>query len=130
MSLPSVPPSAISNDIGDIEKDMYSLRSSAASPPALDPGPVPVKGIDAEVAEFFENTPDVEVVIDEKTNKRLRMMVHKRVLVIMVATYFLQALDKGTINFASIMGIIEDTHLVGSQYSWLTTCGGYFNLYF
>ena len=28
-----------------------------------------------------------------------------------------------TLGFASIMGIIEDTKLVGQQYSWLTTCG-------
>lgn len=49
-------------------------------------------------------------------------MIHKRVLVVMVVTYFAQTLDKGTINFASIMGIREDTHLVGQQYAWLTTC--------
>lgn len=40
----------------------------------------------------------------------------------MVATYFLQALDKGTLSFTSIMGIQEDLNLQGPQYSWLTTC--------
>lgn len=61
-----------------------------------------MKGIDAEVAEFFaEGGPLIE--IDEATNARLRIMVHKRVLVVMVTTYFCQALDNGTINFASIM---------------------------
>jgi hypothetical protein len=64
--------------------------------------------------------------IDEATNKRLRWMIHKRVLLVMVSaclylviclwfksfssqvvTYFAQTLDKGTINFASIMGIRE-----------------------
>ncbi|CAA7259541.1 unnamed protein product [Cyclocybe aegerita] len=49
-------------------------------------------------------------------------MIHKRVLTVMVITYFTQALDKGTINFASIMGIREDTNLVGQEYAWLTTC--------
>ncbi|KAF9469038.1 MFS general substrate transporter [Collybia nuda] len=49
-------------------------------------------------------------------------MVHRRVLVVMVVTYFAQTLDKGTINFASIMGIREDTHLKGQEYAWLTTC--------
>ena len=117
---PSIQPSTALNDGDDIEKDLYSLRSSVVSPVS---DAAPVKGIDAEVAEFFENSPDTEIVIDEQTNRRLRMMVHKRVLVVMVTTYFLQALDKGTINFASIMGIIDDTHLVGNQYSWLTTCG-------
>jgi hypothetical protein len=40
----------------------------------------------------------------------------------MVFTYFLQALDKGTLSFAVIMGIKTDLCLVGQQYSWLTTC--------
>ncbi|KAL1390809.1 MFS transporter [Phyllosticta capitalensis] len=40
----------------------------------------------------------------------------------MVFTYFLQALDKGTMSFASIMGIKDDLHLVDQEYSWLTTC--------
>jgi len=30
----------------------------------------------------------------------------------------LQALDKGTLSFASIMGIKTDTHLVGQQVSF------------
>lgn len=58
-----------------------------------------MKGIDAEVAQFFNETaagvtkPVVE--IDEATNKRLRWMIHRRVLVVMVVTYFAQTLDKG-----------------------------------
>ncbi|KAK3939725.1 MFS general substrate transporter [Diplogelasinospora grovesii] len=40
----------------------------------------------------------------------------------MVTTYFLQAIDKGTMSFASIMGIIPDAGLVGQDYQWLTTC--------
>uniref|UniRef100_A0A0W0FCD6 Major facilitator superfamily (MFS) profile domain-containing protein n=1 Tax=Moniliophthora roreri TaxID=221103 RepID=A0A0W0FCD6_MONRR len=86
----------------------------------------PAAGIDAEVAEFFARYgPDKSkgpTIIDEAENTRLRWMIHKRVLVVMVVTYFAQALDKGTINFASIMGIREDTNLHGQQYAWLTTC--------
>jgi MFS family permease len=41
----------------------------------------------------------------------------------MVFTYFLQALDKGTLSFTSIMGIRKDLHLEAKQqFSWLTTC--------
>ncbi|KAF4619425.1 hypothetical protein D9613_005508 [Agrocybe pediades] len=80
------------------------------------------KGVDAEVAQFFaEKSHGLEPpVIDEKTNARLRWLIHKRS--VMVITYFAQTLDKGTINFASIMGIREDAHLHGQQYAWLTTC--------
>lgn len=63
------------------------------------------------------------VEVDEETNKRLKKMIDKRVLVIMICTYFLQALDKGTMSFSSIMGIKTDAHLEdGQKYSWLTTC--------
>ncbi|KAJ4472329.1 major facilitator superfamily domain-containing protein [Lentinula aciculospora] len=109
-------------DVRHIEerpKDLYSLNSQSASQ-------APV-GIDAEVAEFFATlAPDASkgkpFVIDDATNRRLRWMVHKRVLVVMVVTYFCQTLDKGTMSFASIMGITTDTHLVGQEYAWLTTC--------
>ena len=54
------------------------------------------RGIDAEVADFFADSSATKgVVIDDALNRRLRMMVHKRVLVVMVTTYFAQALDKG-----------------------------------
>ncbi|KAJ3723152.1 major facilitator superfamily domain-containing protein [Lentinula raphanica] len=103
-------------------KDVYSLDSQSTHQIAARPG------IDAEVAEFFATlAPDASksdkpIVIDDATNQRLRWMIHKRVLVVMVVTYFCQTLDKGTMNFASIMGITTDTHLVGQQYAWLTTC--------
>lgn len=80
------------------------------------------KGVDAEVAQFFAAQEGERVVITDSENRRLRMKVHKRVLTVMVVTYFAQSLDKGTLNFASIMGIIEDTNLKGQEYSWLTTC--------
>lgn len=99
------------------DKELYSLRS--ASPGASGQPPV---GIDQELNNFLAEEGAARLVIDEETNKRLRWLIHKRVLVVMVTTYFCQALDKGTINFASIMGIREDTHLVGQQYAWLTTC--------
>lgn len=40
---------------------------------------------------------------------------------IMVQTYFCQALDKGTLGFSSIMGIQEDAGLDSDKYNWLGT---------
>lgn len=68
--------------------------------------------VDREIAEY---TARGEVEIDDATSRRLRRMIDSRVLVIMICTYFLQALDKGTMSFASIMGIVDDTKLVGQQ---------------
>ncbi|KAL8404736.1 hypothetical protein RB594_009560 [Gaeumannomyces avenae] len=74
--------------------------------------------VDSEVAKYASDAP---IDIDESTNKRLKRMIDMRVLSVMVVTYLIQSLDKGTMSYASIMGIIEDTKLQGQEYSWLTT---------
>lgn len=55
------------------------------------------------------------VHVSEEDDKRLKKMIDRRVLVIMILTYFLQALDKGTMSFSSIMGIKTDAHLEDGQ---------------
>ncbi|KAH7011156.1 major facilitator superfamily domain-containing protein [Ilyonectria destructans] len=61
------------------------------------------------------------IEIDAATNKRLFWKINRRILVIQLVTYFCQSLDKGTLNFASIMGIKDDAKLVGQEYQWLGT---------
>ena len=68
--------------------------------------------VDKELAKYANAA---RIDISEAENKRLKRLIDKRVLPIMIFTYFLQALDKGTLSFASIMGIKTDTHLVGQQ---------------
>lgn len=68
--------------------------------------------IDREVAQYAG---DSSISIDEATSKRLRMLIDKRILVVMIVTYFMQALDKGTISFVSIMGFNTDFNLHGQQ---------------
>lgn len=75
--------------------------------------------VDEEVAKYAGG---VGIIITPEENKRLKKLVDKRVLTVMVFTYFLQALDKGTLSFTSVMGIREDTNLKGQEFSWLTTC--------
>jgi hypothetical protein len=55
------------------------------------------------------------VHVSPEDDKRLKKMIDRRVLVIMILTYFLQALDKGTMSFSSIMGIKTDAHLEDGQ---------------
>ncbi|CAI7597046.1 unnamed protein product [Penicillium pancosmium] len=74
--------------------------------------------VDREVAKYAT---DGAIEIDEATNKRLKKMIDKRILVVMMITYLIQTIDKGALAFASIMGIKEDAHLQGNQYQWLTT---------
>lgn len=81
--------------------------------------------MDRELAMYAS---DVRIDISPEENDRLRGMIHRRVLTVMIVTYFLQSLDKGTLSFSSIMGLPQDTGLtdvngnVTQQYSWLTTC--------
>jgi Major Facilitator Superfamily len=76
--------------------------------------------VDPEVAKYATSG---GIEVSEADNKRLRRMIDKRVLSIMVFTYFLQALDKGTLSFTSIMGIKKDLGLnIGQRFAWLTTC--------
>lgn len=56
--------------------------------------------IDREVAQYASDT---RIEISPEKNAELRRMIDRRVLVVMVGTYFLQAIDKGTLSFASIM---------------------------
>ncbi|KAF8608268.1 MFS general substrate transporter [Ceratobasidium sp. AG-I] len=129
MSKPNVTELRIDDNLkqGDIEDSKVhpDYRSDSNMSPVSSNADGKVQhaaGIDSEVANFFATQGEKPIVIDEATNKRLKRMIDKRVLLVMVVTYFAQTLDKGTINFASIMGIQQDTHLVGQQYSWLTTC--------
>ncbi|KAI5456458.1 major facilitator superfamily domain-containing protein [Mariannaea sp. PMI_226] len=81
--------------------------------------------VDKELAAYAS---DVRIEISEERNNELRRKIDRRVLVVMILTYFLQAIDKGTLSFASIMGITKDTGMlnadgtVSQKYSWLTTC--------
>ncbi|CAK7217553.1 hypothetical protein SBRCBS47491_003198 [Sporothrix bragantina] len=75
--------------------------------------------MDAEIREYVGDGEVVEV--DATTSTRLRRMIDKRVLVVMLGTYFLQSLDKNALSFTAIMGIQTDAHLVGQDYAWLHT---------
>jgi hypothetical protein len=70
--------------------------------------------VDKELAKY---TAGERIVISEAEDKRLKKLIDRRVLVIMILTYFLQALDKGTMSFTSIMGIRDDLNLVGDKVS-------------
>jgi len=59
------------------------------------------------------------VVVTPADDRRVLRRIDLVILPIMLTVYFLQALDKATLAYASVFGLIDDTHLVGDQYSWL-----------
>ena len=70
---------------------------------------------DAVDEDTMRYTTGPPIQIDAATNRRLFWKLNRRILAIQLVTYFCQSLDKGTLNFASVMGIQEDANLVGQE---------------
>ncbi|KAL5526554.1 hypothetical protein ACEPAF_8278 [Sanghuangporus sanghuang] len=61
------------------------------------------------------------VVVTPEENRRILRMVDLHVLPVMLLVYFLQQLDKSSLSYTSVFGIVEEANLVGSEYSWLSS---------
>ncbi|CAE6422410.1 unnamed protein product [Rhizoctonia solani] len=64
-------------------------------------------------------TSDTPIEISPEQDAAVLRKVDKWLVPVMLMVYFLQQLDKSSLSYASVFGIVSDTHLVGSQYSWL-----------
>jgi len=61
------------------------------------------------------------VVVTPEDNKRILRRIDLVILPILLSVYGLQSLDKTSLSYASVFGLITDTHLVGQQYSVSTS---------
>jgi len=59
------------------------------------------------------------IVVTPEENKRILRKIDLTILPIMLAVYFLQALDKATLSYASVFGLVKDAKLGPQDYSWL-----------
>jgi hypothetical protein len=100
------------------ERDGDIVEAERAQSPELEKSGQNLSKMDKELAQYVS---DAAIEISEEENTRLRRLIDKRVLLIMITTYFLQAIDKGTMSFASIMGIVEDTRLERQEVSCYNT---------
>ncbi|KAL2761005.1 hypothetical protein ACRALDRAFT_205150 [Sodiomyces alcalophilus JCM 7366] len=64
---------------------------------------------------------DVPVAVTLASNRRVLRLIDFRLLPILWTVYCLQFLDKMTLSYAAVFGLIEDTNLVGDQFSWLAS---------
>ncbi|RAL62620.1 hypothetical protein DID88_004467 [Monilinia fructigena] len=81
----------------------------------FDSKPPKVEGTDIENMEVGE----VYTQPTAAEEKALLRKIDWRLMPLLMASYFLQFLDKSSLNYASIMGLIPDTGLKGQEYSWL-----------
>ncbi|KAH0828316.1 hypothetical protein AYO21_07311 [Fonsecaea monophora] len=59
------------------------------------------------------------IALTPENNSRVLRKIDLYILPVVLGIYFLQALDKATLAYASVFGLVEDTNLVGHEYSWL-----------
>jgi hypothetical protein len=79
---------------------------------AIEKNNIDLSRVDKEVQQYAAAG---HIEVDSETSKKLLRKIDRRVLSFMIMTYFLQAIDKGTLAFTSIMHLPEDTGLVGQQ---------------
>ncbi|KAL4966185.1 MFS general substrate transporter [Aspergillus stella-maris] len=59
--------------------------------------------------------------MEMESDRALLRRIDWRILPIMFLTYFLQFLDKVSLNYANIMGLQKDLGMQGNDFSWLAT---------
>lgn len=59
------------------------------------------------------------VSFDYAEERRVLRRIDARILPLILGAYFFQQLDKSSLSYVSIFGIMEDAHLTSMQYSWL-----------
>ena len=96
---------------------LSAIENIRGGPPALE---------DADEAlSFLESHPEKARIAEEglailEDPARMKKLVRKidyTIVPLLAAVYFMQFLDKTTLNYTSVMGLRKDTHLVGQDYS-------------
>ncbi|KAM0453553.1 hypothetical protein ACHAPV_008887 [Trichoderma viride] len=100
-------PLKLTPSISEIENNANATLSNTIEKDHTD-----YEQVDKELVKYIA---DARITISPEKNVELRRKIDRRILVVMISTYFLQAIDKGTMSFASIMGIKNDTHLSGQD---------------
>lgn len=67
-----------------------------------------------KAAQFLKDAGH-SVVVSPEDNKRLLRKIDLAILPIILIIYCLQSLDKTALSYASVFGLIKDTHLVGHE---------------
>lgn len=58
---------------------------------------------------------------DPEVSKRILRKIDLYILPFLCVTYALQFIDKTSLSYSSVYGLIDDNHLVGQEYSWTSS---------
>ncbi|CAI6340625.1 unnamed protein product [Periconia digitata] len=75
-----------------------------------------------------EGTP-AQPTIDHATAQRIVRKIDRRIMPILFCTYLFNFMDKTILSSASVFGLKSDNHLVGQNYSWVSSVF-YFGYFF
>ncbi|KAM0749084.1 MFS general substrate transporter [Meredithblackwellia eburnea MCA 4105] len=108
--------SVTSDTTSDSKAELGSVTHFERAPAAA--GKSKLAPID-EAAAIVEDGVPIEVSVEE--DRRVLRKIDLWVMAPMAVIYFLQQLDKSSLSYTSVFGIVNQTHLVGTQYSWLSS---------
>lgn len=80
----------------------------------------PKLGVKADKAADFIATHGI-TTFDYEEERRVLRQIDMRILPLILGAYFFQQLDKSSLSYVSIFGIVEDANLQGKEYSWLSS---------
>ena len=72
-----------------------------------------------KAARFLAEVDEGERTFTPEEEKGVLKRIDRRLLPLLLGAYFFQQLDKSTLSYVSIFGLVEDANLHGQQYSWL-----------
>ena len=64
---------------------------------------------------------EASMLLSPMEERRLVRKIDLHLLPVMFILYLMQYLDKTSLGYTAIMGIIEETRLVGNEYSWVSS---------
>ncbi|KAF5009157.1 hypothetical protein FDECE_4601 [Fusarium decemcellulare] len=79
----------------------------------------PTKAKELDKAAQFLKQAQHQVVVTRADNRRVRKLIDWRILPLLLVVYCLQSLDKNTLSYAGVFGLIDDANLVKDEFSWL-----------
>ncbi|KAH7338323.1 MFS general substrate transporter [Rhizoctonia solani] len=109
------------DSVASKKQDVIEIEHEPATPdqpPVASGSSKPAKA-HGDAALAILGTSDTPVEISPEEDAAVLRKVDKWLIPVMLMVYFLQQLDKSSLSYASVFGIVSDTNLVGSQYSWL-----------
>ncbi|KAE8150255.1 major facilitator superfamily domain-containing protein [Aspergillus avenaceus] len=72
-----------------------------------------------KAARFLAAVDDEQRVFTPEEEKAVVKRIDRRLLPLLLGAYFFQQLDKSSLSYVSIFGLVEDANLQGQEYSWL-----------